>query len=158
MQRNSQTSQTGHCERTRMCTMQTARAVEDPDIHAEIQRCIPMQTSCQIAPQPLTLQARPTCSRCVTVVSSDWRKLFKILPSIRQKLWRTLTKNSFYCKEQCINTDWKMVKKSFHQSLFVVYNLLLVVQAASNLQCLSLYLVKKFVWTSQSARVQNAKF
>ena len=33
--RNSQTSQLGHGQRPRMCTMQTAKAVEDPCVHAE---------------------------------------------------------------------------------------------------------------------------
>ena len=61
-------------------------------VHAEIPRCIPTRTlvrqrqttrtSRQIAQQPIALQARPTCSRRATVVSSDCRKLFCILPSI----------------------------------------------------------------------------
>ena len=83
--RNSQTSQLGSVERPRMYTMQTARAVEDPCVHAEIWWSIPMQTSRQIAQQPLTLQAHSTCSRCETVVSSDWQKLFGIISSIREK-------------------------------------------------------------------------
>ena len=38
--------------------------------------------------QPLTLQAHPMCSRRVTVASSDWQKLFCIIPSIRKNLWK----------------------------------------------------------------------
>ena len=111
--RNSQTSQIGPGERSRMCTMQTARAVEDPGIHAEIRRqCIPTQTSHQISRQPLTLQACPTCSRCVTVASSDWRKLFNVIhvPLIQQKLEETFSKNHPYCKMHCISMEWRMVK------------------------------------------------
>ena len=49
--------------------MQTAGAVKDPDLHAEIRWRIPTQTSRQIAQQPLTLQTRPTCSRHVIILS-----------------------------------------------------------------------------------------
>ena len=57
--RNSQTSQLDHGERPRMYTMQTARVVNGPGVHAEMRRCIPTQTSCKIALQLLTLRARP---------------------------------------------------------------------------------------------------
>ena len=68
---NSQTSQLGSGEWPRMCTMQTARAMEDPFVHDEIRWSIPTQTSHQFAQQPLTLQVRPTWSRRVTVASSN---------------------------------------------------------------------------------------
>ena len=70
-QRNSQTSQLTPGEGPRMYAMQTAKAVEDPSVHAEIQWRIWTQTSRQIAQQPLMLQACPTYSRRVTVVSSN---------------------------------------------------------------------------------------
>ena len=67
----TQTSQLGPGERPRMCTMQTAKAVEDPCEHAEIWWSIPNRTFHQIAQQLLTLQARPTCSKRVTIAPSD---------------------------------------------------------------------------------------
>ena len=61
--RNSQTSRLGPGKRPTMCTIQTARAVEDPCVHAEIWWSVPTQTSHQIAQQALTLQAHPPSSR-----------------------------------------------------------------------------------------------
>ena len=119
-QRNSQTSQLGPGERPRMYTMQTASAVEDLRVHTEIRWSIPTQTSHQIAQQPLTLQAHPTCSRPVTVASSDWQKLFGIIPSIWEKLGKNFAKCHIYCKDYCINMEWRTLKKSFCQSLFMV--------------------------------------
>lgn len=94
-----------------MYTMQTRRAVKDPNVHAEIRWSIPTQISLQIGQQPLTLQARPTCSRRVTVASSDWQKLFGILPFIREKLGKTFAKPHFYCKHYRVNTEWRMLKE-----------------------------------------------
>ena len=67
--RNSQTSQTGPGERTRMYAMQTSRAVEDPGIHAEIRRCISAQPFHQIVQQPLTHVLR--AQDVMTVACSD---------------------------------------------------------------------------------------
>ena len=111
MLRNSQASQLCSGEKPRMYTMQTTRAVEDPCVHAEIRRCIPTQASHQIAQQPPTLQARPTSSRHVTVASSDWPKLFGILPSMREKLEKTFANSHFYCKHYRVNTEWSMLKE-----------------------------------------------
>ena len=116
--RNSQTSQLGPGKRPRMYTMQTARAVEDPCVHAEIRWSIPTQTFHQITQQPLTLQARPTCSRRVTVASSDWQKLLGIIPSIWKKLGKTFSKSHFYCKDYRINTEWRTLKEKASVSPF----------------------------------------
>ena len=61
----SQTSQTGPGKRPRMYTMQTARAVEDSGVHAEMQWCILTQSSHKIAQQTLTVQTCPTCDGSV---------------------------------------------------------------------------------------------
>ena len=119
MQRSSQTSQIGPWERPRMYTMQRATPVVDLGLYAEIRWNILTQTSRQIAQQPLTLQARPTRSRRVTLASSDWHKLYRVLPSIREKLGKTFTKSSFYCKDYHINMEWRTLKeKAFCSSLF----------------------------------------
>ena len=95
--KNSQTSQIRPGKRPSMYTMRTARGVEDPGVHDKIRRFIPTQTSQQIAHQSLMLQARPTCSRRVTVVSSDRWNLFGILHSILQNLGKSFPRSRFYC-------------------------------------------------------------
>ena len=61
----------------------------------------------------------PTCTRHVAVASSDWQKLFSIIPSMREKHRKTFTKSRFYCKDYHVNTEWKTLKEKASVSPFL---------------------------------------